>query len=144
MLVATSSLRVGAEGAFTDNSITADGKGMIVIGIDSDGRLKEKGYYSCGMSTVHTTLGVKFKGIEVPQYFKMLEIAKKSHSLYPRLRFMAWDFTVDESNNVICMEYNVRGPGVLYYQYANGPLFGKHAQKILEYAKSEKKKRKLF
>jgi len=142
--IVTAALRIGAVGAFTDNSILKDGKGMLVVGIDKNGKLREKGYHSCGVSSETTPGGVRFKGYEIPEFEKMTEIARKAHSMYPRLKFIAWDFTVDADGEIICMEYNARGPGVLYYQYANGPLFSNHAQEILEYAKKEKEKRKIF
>lgn len=144
VVVLTAALRIGAKGAFNDNSISEDGMGMIVVGIDENGKLKDRGYYSCGLSTPCNADGVEFAGYEIPNFDKMVELAKKGHSMFPRIKFIAWDLCVEESGDIVCMEYNVKGPGVLYYQYVNGPLFGKYSKKILSYAESEKKKRKLF
>ncbi len=137
-------LRVGGVGEFTDNGISADGKGMVVVGVDKNGKLRKKGYYSCGLSTECNPAGIKFEGFEVPGYDKMVEMAKKGHQLYPRVKFAAWDFSVDEQGEIICMEYNLRGPGILYYQYVNGSLLGKYTDKVCEFAKKEKKRRSIF
>ncbi|MBE7039418.1 MAG: hypothetical protein E7398_01675 [Ruminococcaceae bacterium] len=142
--VITAALRIGGVGSFTDNNISNDGKGMIIIGVDENGKLRKRGYYSCGLSTTCNPAGIEFEGYTLPGYDKMIEIAKKGHQLYPRVRFVGWDFCVDEQGEVICMEYNIKGPGVLYYQYANGSLLGKHTQKVCEFAKNQKKKRSIF
>lgn len=142
--VATAALRIGGVGSFADNETTEDGKGMIIIGIDENGRLRKNGYFSCGVMTTKNPAGTEFLGYEIPKYDEILEIAKKAHTLYPRLCFIAWDFCVDKDGDIICMEYNARGPGILYYQYCNGGLLGTCADKVFEYAKKEKEKRKLF
>lgn len=144
VVVLTAALRIGAKGAFNDNSISSDGMGMIVVGIDENGKLKERGYFSCGLSTPCNSDGVEFSGYEIPNFDKMVAVAKKGHALYPKIKFIAWDLCVDENGDIVCMEYNVKGPGVLYYQYVNGPLFGEYSEKILDYAANEKKKRKIF
>ncbi len=139
--VVTAALRIGGVGSFTDNNISKDGKGMIIIGVDQNGNLRKNGYYSCGLSTTCTPAGVEFLGYKLPEYDKMVEIAKKGHQLYPRARFIGWDFCVNEQGDVICMEYNLRGPGILYYQYANGSLLGEHTHKVCEFAKKERSRR---
>lgn len=144
VFVITAAIRIGAVGAFTDNSISKDGKGMIIVGIDENGKLRDTGYHSCGLKVKHTPGGINFDGVEVPKFSEMIEIAKKAHSCYPRLKFIAWDFSVDENNNVVCLEYNAKGPGVLYYQYVNGPLFGDYADKIFAHAKKLKEKKSIF
>ena len=140
----TAAMRIGAVGAFTDNSITEDGKGMIVVGIDENGRLRDTGVHSCGLTVHETPGGISFHGEEIPRFNEIVEIAKKAHSRFPRIKFIAWDFCVDANNDIICMEYNARGPGVLYYQYVNGSLFGSYADRILSYAKKVKDSRKLL
>jgi len=34
------------------------------------------------------------------------------------------------------MEYNTKGPGSIYYQFVNGPLFGEHTEEIMNYLKN--------
>lgn len=144
VFVATAALRIGGVGSFTDNNISNDGKGMIVIGVDENGKLRKNGYYSCGSSTTCNPAGVEFEGYELPGYEKMVQIAKQGHQLYPKVKFIGWDFCINEEGEVVCMEYNMKGPGVLYYQYVNGSLLGEYTHKVCEFAKKEKEKRNIF
>lgn len=128
----TSAFRFGGEGSFTDNRSTKDGKGMTIVGIDENGRLKEKGYFSCGLSSDISHSGIAFSGYEIPKYKEMVELALKQHSRFPTIRIIGWDFTVDSEENVVAIEYNIKYPGVLYYQWVNGPLFGDRTEEILD------------
>lgn len=128
-------LRCGAEGAFNDNSISSDGLGMFVIGIDENGRLKDKAFHSCGKSISKCPNGTEFKGKEIPGFDKMQALIKELHSKLAYFGFIGWDFIIDKSGNPKIMEYNLKGPGVLYYQYANGPLFGKYTDDIIKMLK---------
>lgn len=125
-------LRCGAEGAFNDNSISKDGLGMFVIGIDEHGRLKDKAYHSCGKCISACPNGTPFSGKEIPGFEKMKEIMTELHKKLAYFGFIGWDFIVDNDGNPKIMEYNLKGPGVLYYQYANGPLFGKYTDDIVK------------
>ena len=127
-----SAFRFGGEGAFTDNTVTKDGKGMTVVGIDAEGKLRDKGYFSCGISTKKSHTGVVFDGYEIPKHNEMVRIALKQHSHFPSIGIIGWDFTVDKDDNLITVEYNIKAPGVLYYQWVNGPLFGDRTQEILD------------
>ncbi len=130
-------LRVGAKGAFNDNSISKEGEGMLVIGIDEKGCLKKDAYMSCGMRVEESHSGVRFEGVQIPGFEKMKEIIVKGHSKMPNFKFVAWDFAVDENGEVLVMEYNIKGPGVLYYQYVNGPLFAEYTDELLKYVQEK-------
>lgn len=131
-------LRIGGVGDFTDNAKHKDGSGMIVVGLDKNGCLGEFGYHSNGTHVDQTPGGIKFKGLVLPNYDKMLEIAKREHTKFPQVRFIAWDFTLDKNGDVVVIEYNTKSPGSLYYQYVNGPLFGEHSDEILKFLSSKK------
>lgn len=136
----TAAMRVGGVGDFTDNVEHKDGYGMIVIGIDDAGRLKKYGFHSNGVKVTKTPGGVSFENYEVVHFAEMIEIAKREHSKYPYVRFIGWDFTVDFDGNVVVMEYNTKAPGILYYQYTNGPLFGDSTEELLNYVFTKKRK----
>ena len=133
-------LRCGAEGSFNDNSVTADGLGMFIIGIDDKGILRDKAYHSCGKHIVQCPNGTEFAGKTVPGFEKMKEIITNLHSKMAHFCFMSWDFTVDKSGNPKIMEYNIKGAGVLYYQYANGPLLGDCTQEIINWLENERER----
>jgi len=128
----TAALRYGGEGSFTDNQVSKDGKGMTIIGITEDGTLREKGYFSCGESVTETPSGLSFGGLKIPKFEEMVALAVKQHSRFPNIRIIGWDFTLNEEEDVVVIEYNIKAPGVLYYQWVNGPLFGDKTTEILD------------
>ena len=125
-------LRCGAQGAVTDNHITKDGRGMFVIGINSDGTLKNEAYHSCGERITKAPNGTEFAGVKLPNFDKVLEMTTRIHSQLPHFGFIGFDVCFDEDGTPRIMELNFRGPGVLYYQYANGPLLGERTQEIID------------
>ncbi len=131
-------LRCGGEGSFNDNQITKDGLGMFVIGIDENGVLKDRAYHSCGRSITKCPNGTEFSGKKIPGFEKMKDIIVECHSKMSYFGFIGWDFVIDENGNPVIMEYNIKGPGVLYYQYANGPLFGESTQEVISWLKNGK------
>ncbi len=124
-------LRCGATGAVTDNFTTKDGHGMIVIGVNPDGTLKDKAYFSCGESITVAPNGYSFAGLQLPNFEKMLEMTTRIHEQLPHFRYMGFDICFAEDGTPTLMEYNIRRPGVLYYQYVNGPLFGDRTEEII-------------
>ena len=131
-------LRCGGEGAISDNTITKDGMGMFVIGIDENGKLKSEAFHSCGKRIIRCPNGTEFNGKSIPGFNKMKDIINEYHSKLAYFGFVAWDFVIDESGNPKIMEYNIKGPGMLYYQYVNGPLFGEHTDLVIDYIKRNK------
>ncbi len=128
----SASLRANEADAPNDNYVTEDGRGMVIVGVHPDGRLKEKGYYSSGISIDCLKSGVRFKGITVPSFEKMKQLAVHLSEKLGHFGFVAWDITVDEKGNPIVIEYNIKGPGIIYYQYANGPLFQEYTNDVIE------------
>ena len=125
-------LRCGASGAITDNSITKDGHGMFVIGVNEDGSLKEEAFYSCGEHITCAPNGNPFAGLQLPNWEKALQLTQHIHEALPHFGFIAFDVCFDEDGSPRIMEFNIRGPGVLYYQYANGPLFGNRTEEVIQ------------
>lgn len=131
------SLRCGGEGSICDNTITKEGLGMYVIGIDENGKLRDEAYHSCGKRITRCPNGTEFAGKELPGYNKMKEIILEHHKRMAYFGFIGWDFAIDKNGEPRIMEYNIKGPGVLYYQYVNGPLFGKYTDTIVEHFKKK-------
>lgn len=128
----SASLRIGAEGAFNDNSITKDGKGMVVVGIKDDGYLKDFGFYSCGEKVEISRTGIKFSECKIPNFEKAKELALKMHSKMPFAKYVGFDVAFDLNGDPIIMEYNINAPGVFYYQLVNGPLFAHKTEEVIK------------
>lgn len=132
-------LKIGGEGEFADNSSSSKSRrGRMIIGIDKDGKLCENGYLASGqkINTLHN--GSAFAGYEIPCFANMVEEVKKQHSKFPSIRFIAWDVTLTDDEEVVIMEYNTQNPGVQFIQYTNGAIFGDLTEVVMEFTKNNK------
>ena len=130
--MSSASMRIGVKGAITDYTKKKTGDGSIIVGVTDDGCLKEFGYHPNGEKCYETEDGFKFGGLQIPNFEKAVSLVRAAHKRLPHFRFLGWDVTIDEDGEPVIIEYNINGPGVLYYQYANGSLFGKYFKEIYE------------
>lgn len=122
-------LRVGAAGNVVDNM----GAGGYQCPIQKDGTLyKEAFTRKDGIDRFDEISrdGFRFEGFEVPSYDKVCEIALDLASHLPHLRYVAWDFAVDEDGEPVLIEFNVHMPG--QNQENCGPTFGDMTDEILD------------
>lgn len=138
--IISASLRVGTPGYFTDNYIDKNGKGMLTIGIDKSGNLKDDAFFSNGEKVDKCHNNEKFNGVAVPSYNEMVDIVKKNHINIPYFKMISWDITSDINGNPVVIEFNLKSQGTVYYQYVNGPLFGDYTDRILNMVKENKRK----
>lgn len=117
-------LKVGAPGGFCDQTSSEDGQHARFAGINEDGTLMDKAYDHDTLEVLDNiwgnTLGGKVEGFE-----EMVSIALREQERFPHHKIIGWDFTVDRSGKVICIEYNGRVPGMNLVQYALGPVLAK-------------------
>lgn len=125
-------LRCGSAGSIADNHITPDGRGMFIVGVEKDGTLKDKAIYSCGEWISQAPNGQEFAGKVLPNFDKALEMTTRIHEQLPHFGFIAFDVCLAEDGTPAIMEYNIKGPGILYYQYVNGPLLGDRTQEVID------------
>lgn len=126
----SASMRVGVAGSIKDYTSTKDGIGSIIIGIEDDGTLKNTGYYPNGKKTEKVESGFVFGGMKIPAFHEAVRLVKEEALKLPHARFINWDVTIDKENKPLIIEYNIKGPGVLYYQYTNGSIFGNQFDEI--------------
>ena len=50
--------------------------------------------------------------------------------------------TVDEEGQIICIEYNIRSPGTIVYQMADGPFAGEHTRELLQFLTQPQNRKK--
>lgn len=131
------SLRIGAKGNFTDHSEDESANDSCIIGIDKNGRLKDKAYHTNGILANEDMQVKDFKGIEIPGFDEMTQIILDTHKKLGYFGYIGWDFVVDEYGHAVVMEYNLNGAGILFYQYTNGPLFAEYTNKVLESIKNK-------
>jgi hypothetical protein len=114
-------LRMGQGGKTVDN-IHAGGLG---IHVREDGTLDRYAYElgHCDKKVryeVHPDTHVRFENYEIPYVDCIVSEAKKMHRKLPHIRFVSWDFTVNDQNRVVLIEVNLMGQGIWFPQIVSG------------------------
>ena len=122
-------IRSGAVGSIHDHSTTD--KRNVIMGVTKDGRIKDFGFKPTGEKTEVADNGFKFGGMEIPGFEEMCQMCIEGHKRLPDFRFIGWDMVIDEDGHPVAMEYNVRRPGILFYQWCNGGMLGQAKDEIL-------------
>ncbi|MBO7303956.1 MAG: hypothetical protein J6V09_01880 [Clostridia bacterium] len=131
------SVRVGGGGSEVDN-IHAGG---ISIGANDDGSLLTYAYRlgygdSFEKFDVHPDTKIRFDGYKLDFMPKVVEVAKSLHTMTTNIGMISWDFSVDDQDNVIVIETNLRGQSVWFPQMLSGrALFGENTPKMLSLIK---------
>ncbi len=123
--ILSSILRIGAKGAKVDNV----GAGGYACVIKPDGQLEEKGVNRKSEWVTETNEGIAFKGIKIPAFEKIIHLVKQEHERLAHFKLIGWDFSVDEEEEPVFIEYNVC-PGS--NQITFGPTFGDLTEEVLE------------
>lgn len=113
--------RVGAPGSFCDH-LACDGNSPLVIPLNEDGSFVEKACDCDNFYTYSDYYGKEING-GIPHYQRMKELAKAAHRKFAFHKLIGWDFTINENEEIVCMEYNTFLPGIVQSQCALGPIF---------------------
>lgn len=117
-------LRVGAIGKEVDNY----NQGGYSRPIDENGYLGEYAMQN-EMIIYQDHDGKKFEKEKLVDFEKIIEVAKECHPYFLDLRWIGWDFALDENNNPVFIELNdYSGDN----QREVGPSFGDLTPKILD------------
>ena len=122
-------LRMGAKGMLVDNVSS----GGIFVGIKSDGYLHDYALDKGLNKTYISPSGMVFKDVYLSSYSSICDFAMRHHKDFPLANLIAWDFAIDEKNNVIVLEINLDSGDVHWHQMFNGPLFGDRTEEVIDY-----------
>ncbi len=127
--ILSSVLRMGVGNSKVDNAHY----GGISCGINPDGTLKKYAYgrYTGEKFDKHPQ-GLVFDGYTIPCYNKAVELVKKSHPTIAHFRLVSWDIAIDENEEAVLIEANMRNGGININQFNNGPLFGDLTDRVLK------------
>ena len=126
------SVRFGIQGSYTDVAFI-DGQEIVnVVGVDNKGEINGRWIGFDGNNN-GITLDVK----EIPNFDETLRVVREAHLKLPPFNLIGWDVTVDEDSRPVIIEYNVRRPGTILYQFANGPLAGEKTSSLLSFLKDK-------
>lgn len=128
--------RIGSGGGEVDNAHA----GGMFIAIDDGGILKGKAMTE--FMTVyekHPDSGILFDGYRISKYPKVVEAALRMHAMIPALGSVAWDMTIDDTDNPILIEANFILSGFWIIQCAHPCApFGERQPEVLQWIKKLK------
>lgn len=128
-------LRMGQDGALLDNVCA----GGLCCAIKEDGMLKDFGYDRRVERVYSHPNGIAFKDFLIPGWDNVVTTAKRLHERMGNFRIISWDFAVDENEEPVFIEMNLKYGAMEYHQLQNGPLFGDMTERVLNevYKKSK-------
>lgn len=126
--ILSSCLRMGVGKSRVDNHHA----GGMSAGINKDGTLQKYAYYLDGMKMDKHPGGFVFEGYKVPGYRNAIELAKTAHPLIGHFRLVGWDIAIDEYEQAVLIECNMRKNGIELHEFSNGPFFGELTDTILD------------
>jgi len=114
-------LRVGMGGVRVDK--LESGGGFMSVG--EEGNVNSKAYNShcLPIGDKHPDSGVNFESVIIPSFKKAISKCISSHDLFPYMKFIAWDVSINESAEPILIEWNSVSPGMWRYEATFGPLW---------------------
>lgn len=121
-------IRMGIDGSKVDNASS----GGITCGITDDGTLKSVAYKTNGEKfDKHPTSGIQFDTIKIPKFKEMKELVIKNHPQIPMSRLVSWDLALNDKDEIVLIEVNLKYGELDFHQLNNGPVFGDDTEKIL-------------
>ena len=131
-------VKVGQAGEFADNH----GKDRFFIGIKQDGTFCDFAINHDLKKFENIPSGFDFAGKPVPFFEKVCKAIEKAHCSIPHFGFAFWDVCIDENDEPVIVEVNLRYPDTVIPQACGiGGFLGEYADTILEiYSRNSKEK----
>ncbi|WP_017548161.1 sugar-transfer associated ATP-grasp domain-containing protein [Salinicoccus carnicancri] len=122
-------LSMGRGGSHVDN-IQAGG---ISVAVSDDGELGSEGLTFFGEAhRFHPDTGTLFANHTLPNIGKLIRVACEMHEKTPHMRMVSWDFTLDENDDIVLLEFNIFGQSVWFPQMVSGrAVFGEHTEQMI-------------
>jgi len=127
--VLSTSIRYGIEGHHTDVAYVNGEEIVNTVGVNRDGTVNERFVSFRG----HGEKPEHFNQVKIPNFEAVIDMAKLGHQYLHPFGIVAWDITIDQDNQPVCIEYNLNRPGTKLYQFANGPLAGDLADESISF-----------
>ena len=134
-------LRIGMAGQTTDICYINGIETANVCAITMDGHFGSQIANQYGQLK-KTADVVETPGAVIPRWNEIIEIVREGHKKLDHFDIIGWDFTVTEDEQIVCVEYNVKRPGTVFYQYVNGPFFGEYTDEVLAFLKDKENQKK--
>lgn len=129
-------LRIGAEGSTTDICYIDGVEIARTCAITLDGHFGNRIVNQHGRVQI-TSETVELPDVIIPKWEEVVKLAMQGHKMLDHFDIVGWDFTVTNDERIICIEYNIKRPGTVFYQHVNGPFFGEYTEQVLAFLKDK-------
>lgn len=134
-----STLRFGIPGSNTDISFIGKKEIARVCAVSNQGDVSKVWFDTDGKKHSISDLRV-YEQERIPGFGKIIDIATSVHEGLQHFDLVGCDFTIDQHEEPILIEYNVFWPGIIFPQYCHGPLFGELTDELISYLENKPKK----
>ena len=130
-------IRIGQGGNYIDNAHA----GGMFCAVNDDGSMGDHAVTEFNdQYKEHPDTHTVFANHVINHIDKIIDAAKKMHSVIPQIGVVNWDFTVNEEGNPILIEANVEGGSIWLPQMAHGKGgFGEKTAEVLQWLRFMKK-----
>jgi hypothetical protein len=123
-------VRMGNLGSNVDNA-TAGG---LTCGFNKKGLLNPFAteHYAFQKHEKHPYSGFVFEGAKIPNMDEIIRFVQELHQRLLYFDIVSWDIAIDESENPVLIEVNLKMQDINFHQRNNGPLFGDKTESVME------------
>ena len=132
-------LRMGSVGSPVDNLTSGGG---VLVGIGKNGRIHDFGVRKDFSKAFASPTGVKFSGLEMPEWDLMKETVVGFHRRMPFVNLIGWDVALDELGRPTIIEINLDSAEIEAVQIFSGPIFGDRLEEVRAYIEDKTPKLK--
>ena len=128
-------MRIGKKGSHIDNAHA----GGLYVGISQDGKV---GNFLCDQygNKYHNFNDLVFKDNNyiIPNFDKVIELAKYVGDSIIHLRLLALDIMIDKEGEPHLIEFNIYALSTWLFQFTTSSAFGEYTNEIIQYCKEKK------
>lgn len=135
--ILSATLRIGVAGSVTDVCYIDGVERANLCAVKMDGHFGDIIINQFGQIK-KTSESIPNPDMVIPKWNEIIQIVKSNHIKIDHFDIIGWDFTVDATGAITCIEFNVERPGSVFYQYVNGPFYGNYTDEVLSYLKDKK------
>ena len=131
--LANATIRFGIPGRVTDVTYVDGVETARVVGLTEEGVVRDFFCDQDGNRAPLSDLSTSLGGAALPGFDRAREVCLTMHRRLHHFGIVAFDVAIAGSAEPVIIEMNLGGPGAVFYQYANGPFFGRRTEEVIEW-----------
>ncbi len=133
---ANATIRFGIPGYATDVAYVDGVETVRVLGLTEEGVVRGSFFDQDGNKVPLSELSPSLGGTVLPGFDRAQEVCLAMHRRLHHFGMVGFDVAITDKAEPVVIEMNLNGPGVRFYQYANGPFFGERTEEVIEWCRN--------